>query len=157
MKSLNQLIKLQRMLVKIRRIYLVKFWGMDIDPTVVMSMSAKLDLTYPKGIHIGAQTYLSFGAAVLSHDMSRALKTDTRIGRCCFIGARSIIMPGVAVGNHCIVAAGAIVTKDVPDNCVVAGNPATIIRENINTLPYGRLESAVLKVRAAAAAGTSTR
>lgn len=43
------------------------------------------------------------------------------------IGWGAIIMPGVTVGNNCIVAAGAIVTKDVPDNSVVAGVPAKVI------------------------------
>lgn len=157
MKSLNQLIKVQRLLVKIRRAWFVRIWKMDIHPTVIMSLSAKLDLTYPKGIHIGEETYVAFGAAILSHDMTRALKTDTRIGRRCFIGARSIILPGVSVGDHCIVAAGAVVTKDVPDRCIVAGNPAIVIREGINTLSHGRLESAAMKSAAPVAAAAETR
>ena len=40
-------------------------------------------------------------------------------------------MPGVKLGNCVIVGAGAVVTRDVPDNCIVAGNPAKIIRKNI--------------------------
>jgi maltose O-acetyltransferase len=51
-----------------------------------------------------------------------------RIGDDVWIGARSILLPGVIVGNHCILAAGSIVTKEVPDYAVVAGNPARIIR-----------------------------
>jgi maltose O-acetyltransferase len=51
-----------------------------------------------------------------------------RIGDDVWIGARSILLPGVVVGNHCIVAAGSIVTKEVPDYAVVAGNPARIVR-----------------------------
>ena len=46
----------------------------------------------------------------------------------CFIGMRSIIMPGVTIGANSIVAAGAIVTKDVPENSVVAGVPARVIK-----------------------------
>ena len=45
-----------------------------------------------------------------------------------FIGARAIILPGVKVGKGAIVAAGAVVTKNVPDYAVVVGNPAKIIR-----------------------------
>lgn len=41
------------------------------------------------------------------------------------------IPPGVTIGENAIVAAGAVVTKDVPDNCIVGGNPANIIK-NIN-------------------------
>ena len=44
-----------------------------------------------------------------------------------FIGARAVIMPGVHIGKHCVVAAGAVVTKNVPDNTVVAGVPAKAV------------------------------
>lgn len=46
------------------------------------------------------------------------------IGEETFVGARSIIMPGVKIGRNCVVAAGSVVTKDVPDYTVVAGVPA---------------------------------
>lgn len=48
-----------------------------------------------------------------------------------WIGNRAIILKGVTIGSGSIVAAGAVVTKDVPDHVIVAGNPAKIIRENI--------------------------
>ena len=38
-------------------------------------------------------------------------------------------MPGVSIGNHVYVGAGSVVTHDIPDNCVVAGNPAKVIRK----------------------------
>lgn len=53
---------------------------------------------------------------------------QTRIGNDVWIGANVIVLAGVSVGNHCILAAGAIVTKDVPDYAIVGGNPAKIIR-----------------------------
>lgn len=46
-----------------------------------------------------------------------------------WIGAAATILPGITVGENSIVAAGAIVTKDVPDNCIVAGNPARIVKK----------------------------
>ena len=49
------------------------------------------------------------------------------VGDNTFIGARSIIMPGVNIGSNCIIGAGCIVTKDVPNNMVVAGVPARIV------------------------------
>jgi acetyltransferase-like isoleucine patch superfamily enzyme len=45
-----------------------------------------------------------------------------------WIGAAATILPGITVGENSIVAAGAVVTKDVPDNCIVAGNPAKQIK-----------------------------
>lgn len=139
MASLNTFQWLQKLVVKARLLWFNKVWGMSIHPTVRMSMTAKFDKTYPKGMHIDAESYVAFGAAILTHDRTRAIYRDTYIGKRCFIGANSMIMPGVKVGDSCVVAAGAIVTKDVPSGCVVAGNPATIIREGVATGPYGRL------------------
>lgn len=53
---------------------------------------------------------------------------STQIGNDVWIGANVIITAGVTVGNHCIVAAGAVVTKDVPDFAVVGGVPAKILK-----------------------------
>lgn len=46
-----------------------------------------------------------------------------------WIGGNVVILPGVTIGKNSIVAAGAVVTKDVPDNVIVGGNPARVIRE----------------------------
>ena len=51
------------------------------------------------------------------------------IGDDVWIGANAVILPGVTIGKHCVVAAGAVVTKDVPDNCVVGGVPAKLIKK----------------------------
>lgn len=141
MKSLNQLRALRQMLVTIKRAYLNHVWGMDLHPTCQFSLSTRFDKTYPRGIHVGEKTYVAFEAAVLSHEMIRALYAHTRIGRHCFIGARSMIMPGVSIGDGSIVAAGSVVTKDVPAATIVAGNPAKIIRRDIQVGPYGRLRT----------------
>ncbi|MGG4265909.1 sugar O-acetyltransferase [Peribacillus simplex] len=50
------------------------------------------------------------------------------IGDHVWIGGRAIINPGVTIGSHSVVASGAVVTKDVPDGVVVAGNPAKVIK-----------------------------
>lgn len=54
------------------------------------------------------------------------------IGNDVWIGGGTIILPGVTIGNNVIVGAGSVVTKDIPDNVIVAGNPARIIKENKN-------------------------
>ena len=46
-----------------------------------------------------------------------------------WIGANAVILPGVHIGNHCVVAAGAVVTKDVPPHSLVAGVPAKVIKQ----------------------------
>lgn len=49
------------------------------------------------------------------------------VGEYSFVGARSTILPGVTIGSHCVVGAGSLVNKDVPDGTVVAGVPAKYI------------------------------
>lgn len=141
MASLNKFLWLQRALIRARIYYYNRVWGMSLHPTVRMSMTAKFDRTYPRGMHIGERTYVAFGAAILTHDMTRGMYVDTVIGRHCFIGAKSIIMPGIRIGDESIVAAGAVVTKDVPPRCIVAGNPAQIVRRDIEVSHYGRFRS----------------
>lgn len=140
-KSLDSFQALRKLLMRLRHAYYTKAWGMDIHPTVQFSTSVRLDKTNPRGVHVGAQTYLAFECCILTHDMTRRMSVGTWIGERCFIGARSTILPGVRIGDECIVAAGAVVTRDVPPRSVVAGNPAVVIREGIEVGPYGVLKN----------------
>lgn len=56
---------------------------------------------------------------------------STNVGSDVWIGANVIILGGVVIGDHCIIAAGAIVTKDVPPYSIVGGNPAKVIKSRI--------------------------
>lgn len=51
------------------------------------------------------------------------------IGDHCWIGGSAVICPGITIGARCIIAAGAVVTKDVPDDCMMGGNPARLIKK----------------------------
>lgn len=51
------------------------------------------------------------------------------IGNNCWIGANSVICLGVTIGENTVIGAGSVVTKDIPANCVAAGNPCRVIRE----------------------------
>ncbi|MEO1045705.1 MAG: acyltransferase [Pseudomonadota bacterium] len=122
--------------------YQRKVLGLDIHPTARMSMSAELDWTFRAGIHIGAESYVAFGARIMTHDFTRGLYLHTRIGERCFIGGQSLILPGVTIGDGVIVGAGSVVTKDIPSHCAVAGNPARIVKEGIVVEMFGRLVEA---------------
>ena len=136
--GLNRFRRLRALLVNLRCSILRQIWGMDIHPTVQISLSAKLDRTFPAGVHVGAHSYLAFESRILTHDRARGLYLHTRIGRSCFIGGRALILPGVEIGDGCVVGAGAVVTKSVPAGSIVAGNPAKVIRSGITVGPYGR-------------------
>lgn len=124
-------------------------YGMDLGRGLKISRSARLDRTNPSGIHIGDWTAVAFEAAVLSHDMQTNRHVDTWIGSHCFIGAKSIIMPGVRVGDHSIVGAGSVVMTDVPPHTIVAGNPAKIVRSGIVTGRWGITSARFLASEAA--------
>ena len=55
-----------------------------------------------------------------------------QIGNNVWLGGNVIVLQGITIGDNVVVGAGSVVTKDIPDNCLVVGNPAKIIKENIN-------------------------
>ena len=85
------------------------------------------------GILIGDDTIFGPGVGIISanhnpHDLDKWIATEPiQIGKSCWIGMNSVILPGVKLGDNVIVGAGSVVTKSFPDNVVIAGNPAKII------------------------------
>lgn len=87
-------------------------------------------------IKIGKGTYIApnVGIITANHNIDDLDKHDTpkdvTIGDCCWIGMNSMILPGVELGPHTVVGAGAVVTKSFPEGfCVIAGNPAKIVKQ----------------------------
>jgi acetyltransferase-like isoleucine patch superfamily enzyme len=128
---------LRELVQKIHRQYLIRVWHMEIGEGSVVSFSAKLDKTNPSGVHIGKYTAVTFGAAILAHDWVNNRNRSVFIGDDCFIGAHSIVLPGVTIGDHSVIAAGSIVARDIPPGSLVAGNPARVVERNIQTIHYG--------------------
>ena len=52
-----------------------------------------------------------------------------KIGNNVWIGGNSIILPDVTIGDNCVIGAGSVVNKDIPENCIAAGNPCRVIRK----------------------------
>lgn len=88
-------------------------------------------------IRIGARTL--FAPNVQLYTAGHPLSAEQRaeelefgkpitIGKDCWLGGSAIVLPGVTIGDRVVVGAGAVVTKDVPSDCVVAGNPARIVK-----------------------------
>lgn len=140
--GLNRLYRLRYAIIDMARWYYRTIWGMNLHPTCQFSLSTKFDKTWPRGVHVGADSYVAFEVRILSHDMPRGLFTDTRIGERCFIGGSSIIMPGVEIGDDCVIGAGSVVTKSIPSGSIAAGNPARVLRSGLSLGQYGRLPEA---------------
>lgn len=86
------------------------------------------------GAWIGPNAVITNAAYPLSPDAKKELK-GAIIKKQAKIGANATLLPGVVIGENALVGAGSVVTKDVPANKVVAGNPATIIND-VQNLPY---------------------
>lgn len=86
------------------------------------------------GIEIGEGTVFGPGVKIVSANHSQddfsehVRERPIRIGRGCWIGANAVILPGVFLGDSVVVGAGAVVTHDFPEPCVIAGVPAAVIR-----------------------------
>ncbi len=95
-----------------------------------------------KDITIGENSTLAYRVLILTSANPNApysrlaevyppIHKEVHIGDNCWIGAGAIILPGVTIGNGSVVAAGSVVTKDVPDDVMVAGVPA-IVKKYLN-------------------------
>jgi acetyltransferase-like isoleucine patch superfamily enzyme len=87
------------------------------------------------GIVLGDDVLMGPGSKIISanHDSQNFQKhiksKPVKIGSHVWIGANAIILPEVVIGNNVVIGAGSIVTKDVPSNSIVAGNPCRVIKK----------------------------
>ncbi|MES2439453.1 MAG: sugar O-acetyltransferase [Verrucomicrobiota bacterium] len=138
-----------------RRAVLTKLLGTSHPDTYIES-SFKCDYGY--NIHVGTGFYANFDLIILDvckviigkncmigprvsiYTAGHPIDAETRvsglefgspitIGDNVWIGGNAVINPGVTIGNNVVIASGAVVTKDVPDNVVVAGVPAKVIKK----------------------------
>lgn len=95
-------------------------------------------------ISIGNNTDIGAGTKIIDNDfhplpyserhpveqLDKVKKRPITIGEGCFIGANSFILKGTTLGNNVVVGAGSVVSGTFPDNVIIAGNPAKIVKEN---------------------------
>ena len=107
--------------------------GMKVGDNFERMNGVILDPSHCWLIELGKNVTIAPRAHILCHDAStKRFLGYTKIGRVTignnvFIGAESVILPGVTIGNNVIIGANSTVTHDVPDNLVVAGTPARTI------------------------------
>lgn len=107
--------------------------GMKVGNNFSRLNGVILDPSHCWLITIGDNVTIAPRVHVLAHDASTKIFLGyTKIGRVdignnVFIGAESVILPNVKIGDNVIIGANSTITKDIPSNCVVAGNPAKIL------------------------------
>lgn len=109
--------------------------GLHVGTHFLRMRGAILDPSHCWLLDIGDYVTLAPRVHILCHDTStKDLLGYTKVGRVTignhvFIGAESVVLPGVEIGDYVIVGAGSVVSKNIPSNSVVAGNPAVIIAQ----------------------------
>ena len=125
-----------------RCIIIAKFGGtIVINRGVCMSGCTIYSM---ESITIGKNTDIGAGCKIIDNDfhplpysqrypkdqIDKIKKSPIVIGEGCFIGANALILKGTTLGKNCVVGAGSVVTGVWPDNSIIAGNPARLIKEN---------------------------
>jgi acetyltransferase-like isoleucine patch superfamily enzyme len=115
--------------------YKYQLMGIKIGNNCFISTGAWLDDRRGK-IIIGNNVSITRGAKILSHDqttirLKKKILTEviTQLDNSVFIGMNAIVLAGIHIHENSIIGAGCVVTKNIPPNCVVVGNPMRIIKK----------------------------
>lgn len=103
------------------------FLGKNVFANHGLTVMSLGSITIDDGVMMGPEVAL----LTVNHEPKniRVVKAaEIHIKKNAWLGARAIILPGVTIGENAIVGSGAVVTKDVPDNAVVVGSPARVIK-----------------------------
>lgn len=101
---------------------------------------ANFNLTLVDDTHIYVGDYTMFGPNVVLATAGHPILPQLRekgyqynapihIGKNCWLGAGTIVLPGITIGDNSVIGAGSIVTKDIPSNVVAVGNPCKVLRK----------------------------
>lgn len=125
------LIELSRFIPFLRfKNFLLRLAGVKVAPSASVGLMAMFDILRPDLISIGENTIIGYNATILTHEfLPREYRLGpVEIGSWVLVGANATILPGIKIGDGAVVAAGAVVTRDVPSGALVAGVPARVVK-----------------------------
>lgn len=99
--------------------------------------NSNIKIRCTKNIFIGENVAISHDVTIMDSDAHEIISAgyhktlSVHIGSNVWIGTRVTILKGVTIGDGAVIAAGSVVSKDVPENCLVAGIPAKVVKKNI--------------------------
>lgn len=153
---MNRFLKLNKIYLKIiakfNPVKYAKKIGVNMGEDIhIYGNASKMFGTEPWAINLGNHVHITDEVRFINHDggtlIFRYQEPDLEItkkiiiGNYVYIGIKAIILPGVKIGNNCIIGAGAIVTHDIPDNSIAVGVPARVIKTTDEYLKKIRKES----------------
>jgi maltose O-acetyltransferase len=120
--------------------------GLSVGKNLTVMSGCIIDPSHCWHIEIGDDVILAPRVHILAHDAStKNLINYTRIanvkiGNTVFIGAGTIVLPGVIIGDNVVIGAGSVVTKSIPSNSVAAGSPAKVLSSIENYIDNEKLK-----------------
>ena len=104
--------------------------GAKIENGASLALSVVLDCFFPELIEIGENSIIGYRTTILTHEflIDEFRTGKVKIGKNVMIGACSLVLAGIEIGDNTTVAAFSLVNKDLPPNAIAAGVPARVIR-----------------------------
>lgn len=118
--------------LSIMRVYVLRLCGVRVGTGCYVGFNVFCDTNFPELIHIGNDVTLSHNCILMAHTGTPCnsplgklyqVRAKVEIGDGAWIGASSMLLPGVSVASHCMVGAGSVVTKSTDQHSLWAGNP----------------------------------
>ncbi len=132
---------------RIKVVVLKQLGYSNIHITAIIERGVVLDKLNRKGLYIGENSLIAGGVVILTHHHHLRTKEnlpvyqDVKIGRRVFIGVNVTIMPGIEIGDECIIGAGSVVTKSIPSKSIAFGIPAKVRKSGIKMSSLSTLEN----------------
>lgn len=135
------IVPVKMVIAKIFPVKYAKKIGVNMSSDVqIFGSSYSMFGTEPWLITLGSNVHITLDVKFICHDGGTLIFRNRipdleitkpiSVGNNVYIGVRTLIMPGVIIGNDCVIGAGSIVTKNIPDNSVAVGIPARVIKSS---------------------------